>query len=324
MLFILILLAWLTMQLWGGATLFHRDEYFAQWQHWLGERYSQTLGDTGTIITLLLIPVFILALVLHLFGGWFFGLLGVLINLAVLLYSCGRGDYFSRLEAYRDSFNHGVNNNGTNNHSANDADQESNDEAVFRVAERQFFVRGSSLAEVHSQVRQQLAYQAYERWFAVVFWFVLLGAPGALLYRVCQLAAKNNNSQALEPDLQTEADGSEASDTAFVGENNARVLLGFMDWLPARLWGFAYAMCGDFSVIMQILSTQMFAKIPALALIEKFNLATIYPQRFDAELPTIESNDRLEIKKEIDMIRNMNHRVMVLSIVAIAIVTILV
>ncbi len=95
MLFIAVVLAWLAMQFWGGAALFQRDEILMQWHSWLDNEYRNRVGDTGVIIALLLLPVIATALVLYIFGGWFFGLVGLVINVVVLLYACGRGDYLA-------------------------------------------------------------------------------------------------------------------------------------------------------------------------------------------------------------------------------------
>lgn len=69
---------------------------------------------------------------------------------------------------------------------------------------------------------------ALVRWFGVLFWFVLLGPCGALLYRLAQLLAA--------------APGAE--DSAL-----ARKFAALLDWLPAHLMALALALASNFDAV---------------------------------------------------------------------------
>ncbi|HEX7339594.1 MAG TPA: cobalamin biosynthesis protein [Rhodanobacteraceae bacterium] len=71
-----------------------------------------------------------------------------------------------------------------------------------------------------------------KRRFGVVFWFLLLGPGGAVLYRVAQLLGDNAN---------TDADSRSA----------ARRFAEAIDWLPAHLMVFAMALVSDFDAVMR-------------------------------------------------------------------------
>ncbi|MEN1940156.1 hypothetical protein WCE41_00245 [Luteimonas sp. MJ246] len=75
---------------------------------------------------------------------------------------------------------------------------------------------------------------ALRRWFGVLFWFVVLGAVGALLYRLVAIAAED------EPALYLPAGTVEG----------ARRLLVLLDWPVAQLMALSLALVGNFDVVV--------------------------------------------------------------------------
>ena len=71
---------------------------------------------------------------------------------------------------------------------------------------------------------------AHDRWFAVIFWFALLGPLGAVLFRAVEQLARRPG----EDDF-----------AVAVGQ-----LYGVLGWLPARLMALAYALSGHFEQAM--------------------------------------------------------------------------
>ena len=76
--------------------------------------------------------------------------------------------------------------------------------------------------EVHALVQRGFIYEGYQRWFAVLFYFVLLGPAGALAYRLLQLCRHDYESALVER------------------------YLFLVDWVPARLLAAAFVLTGDF------------------------------------------------------------------------------
>lgn len=85
-----------------------------------------------------------------------------------------------------------------------------------------------------AQVVDQVFLAALSRWFGVLFWFLLLGASGALLYRLICLA-----------------DGSRAYREAFSNEQAeaAQFLHRMMNWPAAQLMTLALAIAADFDSV---------------------------------------------------------------------------
>ncbi|MCI0518489.1 MAG: regulatory signaling modulator protein AmpE [Woeseiaceae bacterium] len=94
----------------------------------------------------------------------------------------------------------------------------------------------------NSQARVQLVeeaafVQANNRLFAVIFWFVLLGPSGAWSYRVTDLIRRRAVFN--EARLGDKARPHRLPDAA-------RMLHGWLAWLPARLTAIGYALAGSF------------------------------------------------------------------------------
>lgn len=73
--------------------------------------------------------------------------------------------------------------------------------------------------------------QAHEALLTPVFWFVLLGVPGVLLYRLLERAAMLQDSVVVDTKLVS----------------IAQRLTAFLAWLPIRVFSFSYALVGVFS-----------------------------------------------------------------------------
>ncbi len=73
--------------------------------------------------------------------------------------------------------------------------------------------------------------QAYLRTFSVIFWFVILGPVGAVLYRSC------HTMQQSMPKIK---------DLGLDFRNGVNRLLYILDWAPVRITAFTYALSGNF------------------------------------------------------------------------------
>jgi AmpE protein len=192
--------------IWGAGGPLQRDDWFDAWQ--------QRVAGSGllpgiALALLILLPVLLVVWLLALFDSWLFGLPWLAAAVALMLYAFGRADYHTLVEEY-------ANHCQTN-------DMESAWLAVGeQVTGHQGEVAPESAAQMHRQVSRALVYEGYQRWFPVLFYFLLLGPAGALAYRLIQLATS----------------GPLAAD--------ATRLAFYADWAPARLLVMTFAITGDF------------------------------------------------------------------------------
>jgi AmpE protein len=162
-----------------------------------------------------LLPVVLLALILLVLGSVANGWLALPVHLLVLVYSLGRGDLLAALGPFRDACRRG------------DA------QAAVHVAERDMGVLADNSEELLKGVQTHLLWQAYQSFFAVIFWYFLLGPVAALAYRLLALAAEHAKAPA-------------------VAENAAQLRHAF-DWIPARLLAASFALVGNFVAVSRVM-----------------------------------------------------------------------
>ena len=172
--------------------------------------YSALNGPLGVVLLLLplIVPVFLLDH--YLSGLWL--LPGLAFSVFVLLYCFGPRDLEAEVEAFVDARRRG--------------DEESACWHASELLGREDEVDNS--AELTRNIIERIFVEANERLLAIVFWFVVLGPGGALLYRL---------SSFITPPVGEAPRG--------VVEAGMR-LHQLMVWLPARLCAIAYALAGSF------------------------------------------------------------------------------
>lgn len=162
------------------------------------------------LLLVLFLPAIALELVLGAMSGWLLSIPALLLASAVLLSCLGPERLERTLAAYLRDF------------------EEGNAEGAYRHVAEQVAPEGAYDSRLLARaVSAWILCAAPRRWFAVLFWFVLLGPSGALLYRLMLHYAAS-----LKPG---HSHGEPLS-----------YLIALTEWLPARLTALAYALSGDF------------------------------------------------------------------------------
>ena len=157
---------------------------------------------------LVLAPLLVLGLILIALEPLAYGWLALPVHLLVVVYSLGRGDLLAALGPFRDSWRRG------------DA------EAAYLVARRDLAVEANEEGALLQSVQGHLVWQAYQSFFAVIFWYALLGPLAALAYRLLALLSEHAQLQALR--------------------EQAVQLRHALDWLPVRALAASFALVGNF------------------------------------------------------------------------------
>lgn len=90
---------------------------------------------------------------------------------------------------------------------------------------------------------------SYQRIFAVIFWFALLGAVGVVLYTLIA---------SLRIELEGQEQLSENEDSLLKATIESE---GLLDWVPVRLLGLTYALVGEFGPTFQVWYKSLFTGI---------------------------------------------------------------
>ncbi|MBK5525776.1 regulatory signaling modulator protein AmpE [Pseudomonas sp. TH06] len=184
---------------------------------------------------LVLLPVALLGLLLVVLEPVAYGLLALPVHLLVVIYSLGRGDLLGGLGPFRDAW------------------RREDLQAAAHVANRDLNICADSGEQLLDRVQGHLLWQAYQSFFAVIFWYFVLGPVAALAYRLLALAEENGQNQALV-------------------ERAAQLRHAF-DWLPVRLLAASFALVGNFVAVSRVMLHELLNwNISAAQLINKVGL----------------------------------------------------
>ena len=196
---------------------FRRHAWYDAWLRWLGEGGRGSAGFWGGRygIALALAPVLlVVALLQWLLDGPLYGLPGLLFDIVVLVYAWGPRDLDVDVEAIIDA----------------------HDAPTRRAAIARLGLTGEAAALDGPALVEAVFANALRRWFGVLFWFLLLGPVGALLYRLSALAV----------------DGESATELPEQTRAGARALVTALDWPVAQLMTLAMALVGNFDTVFSV------------------------------------------------------------------------
>ena len=168
--FLVLLLVLLVEKFSGWRVRLQRDGLWLSWLRRVEGKGSQPwLG----LLLLLLPPLLLLALLLTALQPVAYGLLTLPVHLLVVVWSLGRGDVHRAIGPFRDAW------------------RREDVQGAYHVAERDLGVQADSDGELFAQVQGMLVWQAFQSFFAVIFWYALLGPLAALVYRLLALTEEH-------------------------------------------------------------------------------------------------------------------------------------
>lgn len=197
-----------------GLVALRRYGWFIAWLQWLGRLFggqSAWQGRFGLLLGVGL-PVVLVGAVQWFASGHAYGLPAFGFALLALLYTWGPRDLDLDVNTVIEA-----------------ADPESR-----RLAAASLFPEGGEPVIEGPALVEAVFRCALWRWFGVLFWFLLLGAAGAILYRLVSLSAQGEAQRTLPP-AQSQA---------------ARLFIAVLDWPVAHLMSFGLALAANFDGVL--------------------------------------------------------------------------
>ncbi len=165
------------------------------------------------------VPLLGLGVLLWLLQPLAYGWLALPVHVLVLLYSLGRGDLQTALGPFRDAW------------------RREDGEAALLVAERDMGVEADDAQTLMQRVQDYVGWQAHQGFFAVIFWYALLGPLAALGYRLLALCTERAQNPALR--------------------EHAQQVRHALDWLPARALAVSLGLVGNFVALNRVLLPEL-------------------------------------------------------------------
>lgn len=215
MIFLVLLLVLLAEKFSGLRQRVQRDGFFLGELHRLEARSGLALEPWLVLGISVALPTLLLALLLYVLQPVAYGLLALPVHLLVLIYSLGRGDVTVGLGPFRDAW------------------RREDTQAAVHVAERDMGVTAEDGNSLLQRVQGHLLWEAYQSFFAVIFWYAALGPVAALIYRLVALVAEQSRHPAVAL--------------------RAQRLRHALDWLPVRLLAASFALVGNFVAVSRVM-----------------------------------------------------------------------
>jgi len=224
--FLAALIAVMLVQLWGSGAPLHRDAWFLRWSRWCAGQPALSVDSTLLPVVTISGPVFAALIVYYGIADQWWGLPKLVLLVAILLYSLGRGDFRKSLEAYSQAWRAG--------------DDKSAQQLFSEFDCALPIVEPDSISGLHAEARMRVLYRGFERMFVVLFWFTLAGPALALAYRLAFLYRHRVLGVAVDEALHEAS--SEKNRLAIALADRVLVLC---EWLPARALGISFAVVAN-------------------------------------------------------------------------------
>lgn len=182
-------------------------QWYTAYQGMITRRFS--VKSPFLMLAIIIIPLLIVVGLMNcLLDDWLYGFIKLIFNIVIFIYCLGPKDLWADAFACTTALSQ-----------SDKIDAQEKLKTSFGVHEK-----GKQL--LHHHLLNMLFMEANRRVFAVVFWFILLGPVGAVLYRTVTLQAALELNQ------------------------SARTAEAALNWIPIRILTFLFALGGHFAKVL--------------------------------------------------------------------------
>ncbi|MCG6968506.1 MAG: regulatory signaling modulator protein AmpE [Gammaproteobacteria bacterium] len=196
-------------------------DWFIHYSDWMRQKLRQwsIRNDTVILLITLFIPVAIVALIYQQLGD-LLSLLAFVFSVAVFVFCIGPRDMHNRANKYVETLERG--------------DQKETNELVTEILEGE--PQPEEETQLIRRINEILLIATNNNFLGMVFWFVILGPVGAVLYRLNHVLLKSVRQENLEG--QTDENNGYYQST--------QLLFSILNWIPSHLTAITYAVSGSF------------------------------------------------------------------------------
>ncbi len=210
-------------------------EFYAQTIRRFTNKFNSKAIPALQFILIIAPPVSLIFFIQFLLDDFLFNMLGFAFGIVIFIYCLGPACLSTDIESYINARTTG-----------------DDDEALHYASS----ITGSTASSLPDKqiidVTRAILYAANERIFSTIFWFIILGPFGAILYRLISELSKlseheieNLNQQ--NDDNQSENEPEDINDLSSFSD----FIHSLMSWAPARMLAAGYALTGNFDSAYQ-------------------------------------------------------------------------
>lgn len=187
--------------------------WFARYQKWFAS-FKLRLPPYLILLLCILPWLIVVGVINSLLDHVAYGIFKILFGIGVLVYCMGPANLWAQALSCMSDF------------------QNQEPQIAIERAQAAFgIVLPKNSQDFHLVLTKAIFIEAHTRLFAVIFWFVILGPVGAVMYRLIALCAEQFDLGTLQ---------------------NAMVVKKILDWLPARIFTFLFSLGGHFTEVFTI------------------------------------------------------------------------
>ncbi len=185
-------------------------DWFDNYSAWMLKTLPGINSQHLSSILILLLPIMLVMILLQVwFDGRLFGLIDLLFGLTIFAFCLGPKDLNRQINHYLDA--------------RKDGDEEAANTLASAIMQKDA-PENPDLQVV--EVMRSILHESNDRFFAVIFWFIILGPFGALLYRLTSHTMHSTRNATLA--------------------NAARQFQATLAWAPAHIVAMGYALTGNY------------------------------------------------------------------------------
>jgi AmpE protein len=246
--FLVVLVCLLINHYWREQRKFSGEAWFPGFQRWLSAWFKQfpAAANHYEIIfpmALLLLPATLLTFVLWVSDGVMLGFITLALHILVLLFAFDRLNVVQLSRQYLTHWQNG--------------DYEGAWSQLKQQAPERFEGSFAEYSGLHQKFYDFLIASYFERLFVVIFWYLLLGPAGVLLYTLGRIYCAHEAC-------------SRSSNWQEEGGAGALImrLVFILEWLPARVLALTFSLAGDFVGAFNRLQETFLTHTPAVEMVK--------------------------------------------------------
>ncbi|KPJ94347.1 MAG: hypothetical protein AMJ53_05445 [Gammaproteobacteria bacterium SG8_11] len=200
-------------------------DWFIQYSGWMRQKLQQwsLRNDTVILLIILFVPVFVIALLYQQLND-LLSLLGFVFSVAIFVFCIGPRDVHNRANKYVEALERG--------------EQTEANELASEILDAQPVPENES--QLIRKINETLLIGANNNFLGMVFWFMILGPVGAVIYRLNLVLLKS-----LTKPIQDDTTGElPAGSNGFY--QSTQLLFSIINWIPSHLTAITYAVTGSF------------------------------------------------------------------------------